>query len=119
MNFLFYETTTSRECYMNISTPTVERNCDVCGRFEVLEITGSAIAPASIARCKICLNKGAESFGLAAVFFGRYGGDEIEEIKNRSTWKDGTYLSILEASKKYTNEFSDLFEEFLDTIRNP
>ena len=97
----------------------IGENCDVCGRPDKLKVTGSALGSASIARCKICWNKGAEPFGLAAVFFGRYGDFEVSEIKNRLTWKEAGYLSVFDASKKYPEEFSELYEGFLEIIRNP
>ena len=104
---------------MECSMSSTEQNCDVCGQTEFLETTGSALGPASISRCNMCLTKGAEPFGLAAVFFGRNGEYDAEAVKNQLTWKDGEYLSILDASKQYSKEFSKLFEVFLENIRNP
>ena len=98
---------------------STQENCDVCGILAIVTLTSSGLGPASIVRCKNCLEKGAEPFGLAAIFFGNYGLSEANYMKTKLTWADEIYLSILEASEKYPKEFSEIYETFLDEIRNP
>jgi len=96
-----------------ISEPNKDE-CNVCGTLAIVTLTGSGLGPTSIVRCETCLKKGAEPFGLAAVFFGNNGMHAADFMKVKETWKDGAYLTIFEAIKKYPEELGELYRDFLE-----
>jgi len=79
--------------------------CEVCQLNDSIGVACSALGPVSMAFCKTCLEKNAESVGMIEYTLDACGGpdDVADWVKQLKTYKDGQYLTWDEYMKVRTS----------------